>query len=118
LSIPVTYHQFETGGIVKKHRFWDDGHMNTADTTKLDGLTRKYTAYVSFAAMVDDSTRSDYFPTLRVWGTKPLADAYDAAMQARGDARRAWRGIRKGPRVRPDQVPGPVNTVRWMGSAL
>jgi hypothetical protein len=92
--------------------------MNATDTTKLDGLTRKYTAYVSFAAMVDDSTRSDYFPTLRVRGTKPLADEYDAAMQARGDARRAWRGTRKGRIVRPDQVTGPVSNVRWMGTAL
>ena len=92
--------------------------MNTADTTKLDGLTRKYTAYVSFAAMVDDSGRSDYFPTLRVRGTKPLADAYDVAMQARGDARRAWRGTQKGRTVRPTLVAGPVSTVRWMGTAL
>lgn len=92
--------------------------MNTAEATKLDGLTRKFTAYVSFAAMVDDSTRSDYFPTLRVRGTKPLADAYDAAMQARGDARRAWRGIRKGRTVRPDQGAGLASNVLWMGQAL
>jgi hypothetical protein len=91
--------------------------MNTAEGTKLDGLTRKFTAYVSFAAMVDDSTRSDYFPTLRVRGTKPLADAYDVAMHARGDARRAWRGIRNGT-MRPTQVAGPVSNVRWMGTAL
>jgi hypothetical protein len=63
-------------------------------TTDLDTLTRTYTAFGSFAQMIGEAGTS-YFPTLTDQGTKPLADAYDLAMEARGDTRRAWRGAKR-----------------------
>ena len=59
----------------------------------LDSLTRKHTAFASFAALID--TQPDYFPTLSGKGeAKILADAYDCEMERRGDPRRAWKGLR------------------------
>jgi hypothetical protein len=72
---------------------------------RLDALTRMCTAFSSFAELTD-GTSSHYFPSLIPHGLKgvrderaELADAYDAAMQARGDQRRAWRGIPATPHV-------------------
>jgi len=60
---------------------------------ELDTLTRDLTAFESFQAMLD--TAPTYRPTLLPrYGRSylDLADAYDAAQAARGDARRAYRG--------------------------
>ncbi len=61
-------------------------------TTTANNLTRSLTAFGSFEELL---TTPDYFPTLLSrTGAKAvaLADAYDAAQAARGDARRAYRG--------------------------
>ena len=68
--------------------------------TRADQLTRKYTACSSFADLIE-SQAGDYRPTLSSAGRDPrtrgeiteLADLYDEAMAARGDPRRAWRGL-------------------------
>ena len=68
--------------------------------TRADQLTRKFTASHSFAELIEGQAR-DYRPTLSGAGREPhtraeiaeLADLYDAAMAARGDPRRAWRGL-------------------------
>lgn len=53
---------------------------------------RKHTGFSSFDALLD--TRPNYCPTMRV-SEHPdllvLADAFDAACEARGQSRRAWR---------------------------
>lgn len=61
--------------------------------TNVDALTRTYTAFRSFADLTT-GTAPDYRPTLTGARTRELADAYDAEMERRGDARRAFRGIR------------------------
>lgn len=59
-------------------------------------LTRKYTAFKTFAELV--GALGNYWPTLRVDGTpdgierRLLAELYDAVQAARGDTRRAERG--------------------------
>ncbi len=63
-----------------------------------DVLTAKLTAFSTFREMVED-TAADYRPTLVPAGARAgdiaaLADTYDAEMERRGDARRAWRGTR------------------------
>jgi hypothetical protein len=74
----------------------------------LDSLTRKLTCFTSFAALVaggelhGEPRETDYRPSLypqpyssdaerRDYRT--LADSYDAAQAARGDARRCYRGM-------------------------
>jgi hypothetical protein len=60
----------------------------------IDMLVRKHTAFESLEAMLN--TAPDYFPTLMQRGEQQLvADAYDQAMEARGDDRRAWRGSKR-----------------------
>lgn len=56
-----------------------------------DALTRAVTSFGTFAELVDEP---GYFPTLagEDYEEQTLADAYDAAQVARGDARRAYRG--------------------------
>ena len=63
----------------------------------LDALTRKHTAFGSFAEMTEE--RTDYFPSLYCNGrgkrnaeVKALADAYDADMTSKGSPKRAFRG--------------------------
>jgi hypothetical protein len=65
---------------------------------RLDLLTQQYTAFRSFAAMLD--AVGGFFPSLRTVSSSPaaecrelteLADAYDAEQAARGDSRRAFR---------------------------
>lgn len=69
----------------------------------LDAITRSETMFPNFAAMIaPDSASSSYRPTLRCKDEgypvsrrqllTLLADAYDAAREAQGDARRAYRG--------------------------
>ena len=74
----------------------------------LDALTKRLTAFRSFAGLVAGSESADgqpvassYFPSVypppaataeQIAEFKALADAYDAAQQARGDARRCYRG--------------------------
>jgi hypothetical protein len=63
-------------------------------TTKarITRAVRKHTAFGSFEDLLD--THPDYWPTMRV-SEHPdllvLADAFDAACEARGQSRRAWR---------------------------
>jgi len=60
----------------------------------LDTLTRQFTGFDSFSQMLEAAP--DYSPTLRDSDcpeVRKLADAFDAAMAARGDSRRAWRGF-------------------------
>lgn len=66
--------------------------METQVESRLDHLTRKYTGFQSFDAMLEPHT--DYFPSLGPMVNpelKEIADAYDAAQTARGDHRRAYR---------------------------
>lgn len=65
---------------------------------RLGELTRRYTAFVNFSALVHAPGR--YFPTFRCKSARSslgraelteLADAYDAAQEARGDKRRTHR---------------------------
>ena len=65
----------------------------------LDVLTLAHTIYSSFASMI--GPEGDYRPTLRCDEGMPteartelfiLANAYDAAREAQGDPRRAYRG--------------------------
>ena len=68
--------------------------------TRADQLTRKFTTSHSFAELIEGQAR-DYRPTLSGVGRDArtraeiteLADLYDTAMAARGDPRRAWRGL-------------------------
>lgn len=62
-----------------------------AKTENLDTLTRTHTAFSTFAELIATADNSDYFPSLTRQDDTELADAYDAAMERRGDARRAWR---------------------------
>ena len=59
----------------------------------LDTLTRELTAFNTFAEMVDSAPQ--YRPTImpRDMRHVDLADAYDAYQAARGDERRAYRGM-------------------------
>ena len=60
---------------------------------RLDAIVRERTAFDSFDALVD--THPDYWPTIKA-AEHPdlmiLADAFDAAVEAIGQSRRAWRG--------------------------
>lgn len=58
----------------------------------LDYYTRKLTGFDRFADLVNSNER--YSPTImpRNWQYVFLADAFDAAMEARKSPRRAWRG--------------------------
>ena len=73
----------------------------------LDWLTSRFTAFSTFAALLAGGEAgghpapSSYFPSLYPQpycspaerrGLRALADAYDAAQAARGDARRCYRG--------------------------
>lgn len=63
-------------------------------TVDLDALTRKHSAFENFEALLN--THPSYRPTIFVDNAEriALADAYDAAMLARGDERRAYRAGR------------------------
>lgn len=67
--------------------------MTTTDTTKLDALTRELTAFDSFEAMLNAA--GNYRPSIypRDYKHVELAEAYDVAQAARGDERRAYRGL-------------------------
>ena len=60
---------------------------------RLDAIVRERTAFDSFDALLD--THPDYWPTIKA-AEHPdlliLADAFDAAVEAIGQSRRAWRG--------------------------
>jgi hypothetical protein len=63
------------------------------DAKGLDELTRKHTAFNSFAELANP--RSDYSPLLYTRGNaerEALADAYDRAMVAAGSQKRTFRG--------------------------
>ena len=60
---------------------------------RLDAIVRERTAFDSFDALVD--THPDYWPTIKAAehpDLQILADAFDAAVEAIGQGRRAWRG--------------------------
>jgi hypothetical protein len=73
----------------------------------LDAVVSLHSAFGSFSELIETRLTSGYRPTLRVnVGTRStvddyrrcfmalkIADAYDAAMTALGDNRRAWRGV-------------------------
>ena len=74
----------------------------------LDWLTARFTAFTTFAGLLAGGEAggypapSSYFPSIYPQpyctpaerrGYKALADAYDAAQAARGDARRCYRGL-------------------------
>jgi len=59
---------------------------------RITRAVRKHTAFGSFEDLLD--TDPDYWPTMRVSENPDLlvlADAFDAACEARGQSRRAWR---------------------------
>lgn len=72
-------------------------------TDRADELTRRWTAWPSFRAMLDSTDDPAYVPTLQGPSGRSknatrerdemteLADLYDQAQAARGDARRAYR---------------------------
>ena len=68
---------------------------NTITTSTLDAITNELTAFPSFYALLNakggyrHSFYVEYDPRFRT-----LADAYDKAQAERGDARRAWRGVK------------------------
>ena len=63
----------------------------TVGATNLDSLTRELSAFRTFQDLLD---APNYRPTIlqRTLKHVRLADAYDRAQAARGDARRAYRG--------------------------
>jgi hypothetical protein len=66
---------------------------NPMTNSSLDRLTASLTAFDSFDALL--ATHPTYSPSLLARDgerTMILADAFDAAMKARGSTRRAWRG--------------------------
>lgn len=79
------------------------------DTTTLDTLTARYTAFRSFAGLLAGGeqgpdaapVKTSYSPSIypgqyaeqpEIDELRALADGYDAAQAERGDARRAYRG--------------------------
>lgn len=59
----------------------------------LDAAVRKHTGFAGLADMVyDPGGVSGYRPSLYGAKVSDIADAYDKAQEARGDARRAYRG--------------------------
>lgn len=60
----------------------------------LDALTRRHTAFRTFAELTSTSLDSGYVPTLSRPATWLLADEFDAAMTAAGSSIRAWRGLK------------------------
>lgn len=76
------------------------------DDRRADELTRRWTAWDGFRALLDPPGDPTYLPTLQGppgrsqaarierEEMRELADLYDAAQAARGDSRRAWRGSR------------------------
>lgn len=76
------------------------------DETRADELTRRWTAWPSFQAMLEAKDDPTYFPTLcgpegKSMGAiqeraeiEELADLYDQAQASRGDMRKAYRGAR------------------------
>lgn len=71
--------------------------------SRLDRLARRYTVDRTFDAFVAACLKSPgYVPTMspahrsdrEALELAELADAFDAAMTAAGDSRRAWRGSR------------------------
>ena len=79
-----------------------------APSAALDALTRKLTSFTSFSALLaggelrGEPRESNYFPSLypqpyssdaERHDYRTLADSYDAAQAARGDARRCYRGM-------------------------
>ena len=75
-----------------------------ADIDRLNALTRRWTAWASFVAMVEAVNDPHYRPSLagprgrsqaareEREALEEIADAYDAEMDYRGDPRRAYRG--------------------------
>lgn len=70
--------------------------MNEQQTIKADNLTRKYTAFGSFAELVNQAIDHKYTPTLRGWNKKSqddidvLRDFFDSAMAEANSTIRAW----------------------------
>jgi len=70
-------------GYVRRHR---------ADI--LDWIVGEVSPAVTFDALLQ--AENGYYPTMRIdldWRMLPLADAYDAAQEQRGDRRRAFRAM-------------------------
>jgi hypothetical protein len=60
----------------------------------LDWIVGEVSPSVTFEALLQAD--SGYYPTMRIdldWRMLPLADAYDAAQEQRGDRRRAFRAM-------------------------
>lgn len=69
----------------------------TTTKTRADELTKKLTAFDSFADLLNGGFHgkvTGYRPsfTKQNQDTRELADLYDRAQEARGDSRRAFRG--------------------------
>lgn len=65
--------------------------MRMSMLNKLHKLANEHTGFRNFRELID--AKGGYVPTIpttETWG-KTLADAYDIAMFARGDDRRAYR---------------------------
>lgn len=70
--------------------------FSEADKERFDGLTKKYTAFASFDALVHaEPSYRPTLPTAVVPELHELADGYDKYQDARGDTRRAFRTERK-----------------------
>lgn len=97
----------------------------TPDTTAIDALTRRVTAFRTFAELI---APGDYVPTL---GTMrgdsveaqeegALAHLFDRAMMKRGDSRRAYRGANppRRPRRTLVRTPGAIFNPRAVAVTL
>jgi hypothetical protein len=95
--------------------------MPTTYATELDTLTRAHSAFRSFRELVEE-THPSYRPSIDCRDAEKvaLADAYDAAQEARGDARRAYRYGQAAAVPEPVQEPvqeqGHTKVLRYGGS--
>lgn len=65
--------------------------MKTLAAPDIDALVKKHTAFATMDEMLN--AKGGYRPSMYVFRheVKIIADAYDAAQEERGDARRAFR---------------------------
>lgn len=68
------------------------GYAKRFRSVVLDWVVGEVSRFDGFKALLD--AEDGYYPTMRIdhdWRMLPLADAYDAAQEERGDPRRAFR---------------------------
>lgn len=80
----------------------------------LDWIVGEVSQFAGFQGLI--AAENGYYPTMRIdrdWRMLPLADAYDAEQEERGDRRRAFRAM---PSTEPADVPGPEHVPAAMAT--